>query len=721
VEDPYRLGEIVRDSRQALRFQRLMNPAGLIAGGTITPNWMSDGASFRYATGAPHDPVMMRVDGVTGAVTPLAPIAENDALPERETLRSYRRPMWLSEPVLVTEAPSPDKAWFASIQHANVVLRAGHDDSVVVLTTDGTPELAWDIEAPRFRVTPGVGVERHLLDPWSPEGSRLFAIKVDRRAVPDLSFVRYLEREEEVCTQKTQRAGGPLDVAHPHIIDVRSKRLHRLELGDTTDQYFTLVGWLPDGSEVLFTRHARDFKRVDLLAANPHDGSVRVVMSETAATFVALQHEVIFGGNNHATLLPKGSALIWRSSRSGWNHLYLYSIRDGMVRALTHGEFAVIDVIAMDPEAEWVYFTAHHDERRPYDTHLCRVRLRGGRIERLTELDGQNIVRISPARRTFLVVNSRPDRPFRTDFHACDGRRLATVQHADVSGLAALGKVASEEFTVRAADGTTLLWGVMHKPADFDPTRRYPIIDHIYGGPQVAFVARDFGLGEHSLSRLDRALAQLGYIVISLDARGTPERSKAFQDVVYRNWGRHEIADHAGAIEQLAQRHSFIDRERVGIWGHSWGGYFTIRALAQAPELFRVGVAAAPGSGIYDSILYEPFLDLPSRARDAYEYADNRAWLHKITGKLMMIVGTSDARIYNNAMRTLHHLIEAGVDHELVVLPGAGHVFEGKHEEYFIHKLVKHFELHLRPARDVAASLGATRNARRRERVAANT
>lgn len=616
----------------------------------------------------------------------------------RDVPRFYRRPMWLMEPMLVTEAPSPDRCWFASVKEGNIVLRASADDRTVPLTSDGTPDFAWDIEAPRFRLSAGMDTGEHVLNPWSPDGKRMFAIKVDRRAVPDLPLIRYLKREEESCAFKIQRAGGPMDIAHPHVIDVLAKRARRFDLGGTEDQFFTLIGWLPDGSEVLFTRHSRDFKTVDVLAGNPVDGSVRAVFTENAKTFVAIQHDVIFSGDNHVTILPDGSGMIWRSARSGWNHFYLYTLDGTLVRALTHGEFPVIDVMAVDPEDGWVYFTAHHDQDRPYDTHLCRVKFTNAEVQRLTPLDGQNVVSVSPRKNTFTVVNSRPDRPFRTDFHACDGKHLLNVQHADVTALEALRHVASEEFTVTAADGKTVLWGVMHKPADFDPKKKYPVIDHIYGGPQLAMVAHHFGLGDDCHSRLNHALAQLGYIVISVDARGTPERSKAFQDVVYRNWGRHEIPDHVATLEQLARRHAFIDLNRVGVWGHSWGGYFTIRALAQAPEAFHVGVASAPGTDPYDLFIYEPYLDLPTRTSAAYDYAKLYPWAGRITGKLMLVVGTSDPICYSNTLEMAHYLIQAGVDHELVVLPEGYHAILCKDQEYyFVHKLVKHFELHLKP------------------------
>lgn len=766
MNDRYKLRPIISDDNQLKRFYRFMDPAGLVVGGNITPRWMLDGASFWYTDGAPHDTVIIRVDGETGKVAPLFDVAKTrkafaarlgrdlpyKGLPfesvvelgagryqfafegadyvlstdayaieavdrstevsrfmratlsardmdpiDRGVPRSYRRPMWLIEPMVVTEAPSPDRRWFASVKDGNIMLRAAIDDRNVPLTSDGTPDFAWDIEAPRFKYTAGMELGQHLLDPWSPDGNRLFAIKVDRRAVPDFPFIRYLKREPEICSVKIQRAGGAMDIAHPNVIDVLAKRARRFDLGDTEDQFFVLIGWLPDGSEVIFTRHSRDFKTVEVLAGNPVDGSVRTVLSERARTFVAIQHEVICHGNNHVTILPDGSGLIWRSSRSGWNHLYLYALDGTLTRALTQGEFPVIDVVVVDQKGGWVYFTAHHDQDRPYDTHLCRVKFTNDNVQRLTRLDGENVASVSPRKKTFTVVNSRPDRPFRTDFHACDGKLLATVQHADVTALEALGHVASEEFTVMAADGETVLWGVMHKPADFDPKKRYPVIDHLYGGPQITMVRHHFDLGEDSQARLDRALAQLGYIVISVDARGTPERSKAFQDVVYRNWGRHEIPDHVATLQQLAQRHAFIDLNRVGVWGHSWGGYFATRALAQAPEVFHVGVAVSPGADPYDYIIYEPYLDLPTRAKAAYDYAVNYSWAGKITGKLMLIVGTADTNVFPSTLELAHYLIQAGVEHELVVVPEAGHGFLDKDDEYFVRKLVRHFEMHLKP------------------------
>jgi dipeptidyl aminopeptidase/acylaminoacyl peptidase len=715
IDDRYGLREIVADDERLRRFQRFMDPSGLVVDGRVEPRWLADGSSFTFLQGRSHDPVVVRVDGRTGKMSRAALAGPAGAAGPRASTfstailstygvaagdryepRPARRAKLFREFALVRETPSPDRRWYASVsQDGNVVLRSPLDDAIVPLTHDAQPRFGWDIEAPRSIWTAGLTLGERVLDPWSPEGSYLFAVKLDCRAVPDQPFIRYLKRDEECAWAKINRAGGPLDIAHPHVIDVLSRRARRLELGDTEDRYFTLVGWLRDGSEVVFTCHSRDFKTVDVLAGNPQDGTVRTILTESARTFVALQHDVIFSGDNHAAFMADG--LVWRSSRSGWNHFYLYGL-DGTLRgALTQGDFPAMDIVAVDEAEGWLYFTAHHDSKRPYDTHLCRVRLAGGPVERLTNRDGQNAISMSPSRKTFTVVNSRVDRPFSTDFHAADGTRLAEIEQADASALDKWGYVAPEEFTVFAADGKTELWGVMYRPSRFDPKKKYPVIDHLYGGPQVAKVIHRFDLGDNTQDRLDRALAELGYIVFSVDARGTPERSKAFQDAVYRRWGRECVADHVATMQQLAKRHAFIDLERAGIWGHSWGGYFTLRALATAPELYRAGVAVAPGLDPYDAILYEPYLDLPTRAREVYDEACLYPLAGSIRAKLLLVAGTADAMCYSNTIEMTHYLIQAGVDHELVVLPEATHYFEGRNDEYFVRKLATHFLRHLPP------------------------
>ena len=269
-----------------------------------------------------------------------------------------------------------------------------------------------------------------------------------------------------------------------------------------------------------------------------------------------------------------------------------------------------------------VYFTAHRDPKRPYDVHLCRVALQGGDVQQLTEAQGKHTVTFAPSGKVFLDTHSSPNRAPVTELRTVEGKCLnPEVLRANIKKLEGAGFTAPEEFTVKAADGVTDLWGVMYKPHDFKPSRKYPVVEYVYGGPQIAVADHAFptamGMGAEALR-----IAQLGCIVVMLDARGTPERSKAFHDVVYRNWAEALVADHAGAIRQLAERHSFIDGKRVGVTGWSWGGYSSSRLLLEAPDVYKCAASGAPGYNPWASVLYECYLGFPQNESAAYANAD---------------------------------------------------------------------------------------------------
>jgi dipeptidyl aminopeptidase/acylaminoacyl peptidase len=234
----------------------------------------------------------------------------------------------------------------------------------------------------------------------------------------------------------------------------------------------------------------------------------------------------------------------------------------------------------------------------------------------------------------------------------------------------------------------------MYKPHDFDPARKYPVIEYVYGGPQVAVVDHGFAIGQ-SFASAPMQLAQLGCICMMLDARGTPERSKAFHDVVYKDWATALVADHAAAIRQLAKKYAFIDGTRVGVTGGSWGGYSSTRLLLEAPDVYRCAVSAAPGYDPYASVLYECYLGLPQDNPEAYRAANVIPLAPKLAGALMIVCGTADHFCWPDAMKMAEALIRAGKDHEFVVLPEQGHGSDSQHGAYSDQKLAAFFAKHL--------------------------
>jgi dipeptidyl aminopeptidase/acylaminoacyl peptidase len=273
--------------------------------------------------------------------------------------------------------------------------------------------------------------------------------------------------------------------------------------------------------------------------------------------------------------------------------------------------------------------------------------------------------------------------------------RVRVLAKPTIDSLMALGWKPPEEFVVKAADGSTDLHGVLFKPFDFDPSRKYPVIEYIYGGPQTVNAPHAF---TQSWVR-EQAYAQLGFITLVLDARGTPERGKAFQDVVYRNFGRNEIPDHAAALKQLGAARSWMDMSRVGIYGGSWGGYMTIRALVLAPETYHAGVATYPVAEMYDHAAgaIEGYMDLPDRNREGYEYGSSLRLFGNLRGNLMIMHGTSDVNAtFSASMKIVDALTRANKQYELRIFPEVNHGLVPIYD-YWTEATRQFFVRHLKP------------------------
>ena len=547
------------------------------------------------------------------------------------------------------EVLSPDRLWFVGVKDKNLWLRSTSDGQSVQLTTDGIEDYWWDSSDAK----------------WTPDSLRVAAMKVDFRGIRKVPIVHYLKPQEEVewVYYDYPRPGERTPRMEPFIIDIRSKRQTRVNTGEKLTAWIDLrLGWRPNGSELFFLRMNRQGDRLDLLAADPETGATRVVLTETQRTFlIGAQWSLL---QRLFTWMPDGEKFIWMSERDGWNHLYLYDLDGNLIRRLTDGTFPVGRVVDVDEKEGWVYYTAHGNQQRPYDNHLYRVNLEGSGFRQLTKATGRHdtrrnpshTIRFSPSKEFFLDTHSTVARPPVVELRRADGELLQTLSKAKIDVLKELNWKPPEEFVVMAADGQTRLWGVLYKPYDFDPKKKYPVIEVIYGGPKVSVVPKTFTGYKYYYSQAP-ALAQLGFITFIVDGRGTPERGKTFQDVVHGNLGRHEIPDHVAALEQLAEERPYMDLGRVGIVGHSWGGYFTVRAMLLAPDVYHVGIAsAAPAEG--GPLTY--YMGLLQNNREAYEYASNLRLADNLKGKLLLIHGTSDNVVpFSDTMKMADAFIQA--------------------------------------------------------------
>ena len=743
-----RAQEVEQSEREAM-FYRYGDWAWLhLKGGSIQPHWMANGSSFWYAEAAPADTVIWKVDPRANTKTPLFDTARlrealttllghelpYQGLPfdkftfvdsesavrftvegqafilELDTYKINRVPplseaekgRWVPRIARkaysgggernIMEVLSPDRRWFAGLKDYNLWLRSTYDGRSVQITTDGVQDFEWDVEGAQ----------------WSQDSFKLAVKMVDSRLVHAVAVVHWLGPMEEVTWIKQAKPGGPFPQTELFIADILSKSQVRIDTGAEPDQQFTLLGWRPDGSELLFLRLDREYKKVDLMAANPLTGATRVILSETQKTFVK-GYDI--GSDRYEPFVPleDGSRFIWLSEKDGWKHIYLYDMDGNLIRRLTQGTFPVLQVIAVDEEAGWVYFTAHAEERL-YDTHLYRVNMGGKEFTRLTQATGQHgrwrrlgvspPIEFAPSKEFFLDTHSSTDRPPAVELRRADGTLLQTLSKANIDALKAeLKWKPPEEFVVKAADGKTDLYGVLYKPYDFDPNKKYPVIDRIYGGPYAVWVPRTFMQNWWYVPD-PQALAQLGFIVLVVDGRGTAERGKAFQDVIYGNIGRYEIPDHVAALKQLAEKRPYMDLSRVGVYGWSWGGYTTIRAMLQAPDVYHVGIA-----GNADGVRYEHsyddvrYMGLPQKNKAAYDYASNIRLAGNLRGKLLLIQSTGDTHgTFGWTMKLVEAFIRAGKPYDLIVVPDQPHLFfTGPSYRYVLDAHRRYFQEHLKP------------------------
>ena len=741
-------------------FASYLECQNLVNKGVISPNWSDDGSRFWYLGGTPNDREFYQVDLDSGKTQVIfdverlrqvmaaevgcesncngVPFETFEMLGDEEIQFEYNGQFWIldvSEYTLqkrmeadniespssdgvqlntwlrqgnifhhqipTSEQPSPDGCWLASIKNNNVVLRSTMDERYQSMTDCGTDSNFWDLDVINFPLPKNSIFYSTPVLSWSPDSLTLLTYKRDITGVFQHPRVHWLKPFEEVEYIPWTRAGARMERIQPVFIDVRSGCQIPVELDQLEDRYIHLLGWLPCGSEVLLIVYDRYFKSVEIVAANVMTGATRPIMQETSDTFVKIQHDAIIFGSHGFKILPDSSGFLWLSTMDGHNHIYHYDLSGNLVSQLTKGDWPVHGGMEILADG-FVYFVAAIDIDRPYDAHICRVLLSGGQIEQLTTSQGIHRPIFSPNNKmhTFIDIHSAIDRPVQTDLVKTDGTYLTTLEKMEFSLLSEIGYVPAEEYIVKAADGETDLWGVMYKPYDFDPKERYPVIEYIYGGPQINSVERSFSLNESThFGKIPRALAQLGYIVVCLDARGTPNRSKAFQDVVYQAWEVNVIPDHAAGISQLCERHSWMDVNRVGITGHSWGGYYSTLALIQAPNVYSTAVSSSPGAyDLWGYAIHEPYLGSPKENRAPYDNASLIARAGEVKGNLMIVAATSDHIV--SPIKMTHALMQAGIDHEFVLLPDTPHAYSGKAEDYFMMKLTGWFKRHLQQEND---------------------
>lgn len=598
------------------------------------------------------------------------------------------------------ESLSPNGKKAAFIKDYNLWVRDLATNQLTQLTTDGVKDFGYATDNAGWKHS-----DRAILL-WSPDSKKIATFQQDERQVGEM-YLATTNVGHPTLEQWKYPLPGDSTVAMLHrvVIEVENPKVirlqvapdpHRSTLGDDISSMGKLsdVAWNDDATQLLFVSTSRDHKQEKIRMADATTGQVREIFQETSPTQFESGHEGISW-----RYLPKTNEIIWYSERDDWGHLYLYDATSGQLKQqITKGEWLVTDVLSVDEKNRVIYFMANGKEPgNPYYSHLYKIGLDGKKLTLLTPERGKHSATLSPSGAYFVDTYSEPAVPPVMVLRSNTGKLLATLEKTDLSRLQATGWKPPIPFSVKAHDGQTDVYGLLYTPTKLDSTKKYPVIDYIYPGPQGGSV-RNFSF---TASRRDnQALAELGFIVVELEGTSNPLRSKRFHDMSYGNMADNTLPDQIAAIKQLATVRTYMDTSRVGIWGHSGGGFATACAMFVYPDFFKVGISE---SGNHDNRNYEDdwgerYIGLETnnaKGVSNYEAQANQVHAKNLKGKLMLAHGMMDDNVppYNTLL-VVEALEKANKDYDLVIFPNSRHGF-GAYTNYMMRRRWDYFVQHL--------------------------
>ncbi len=658
----------------------------LIDRNTVRPQWLADG-NFWYSvkTATAVEYVLVNVKHGTKKTAAkkedIIPTDKNISLPDVKSI----------------EVLSPDAKKVAFIKKWNLYVRDIATRAETQLTTDGEKNFGYATDNAGWTHS-----DRAVLL-WSPDSKKIATFKQDQKNVsnmflvkttvgaPELSEWKYpLPQDKEII--KIHRV--IIDIATATIIklktaadDHRSTLCDDISCGGSFDDNI----WSADGTKLAFISSPRDHKSATLRIADATTGEVRDVLKETVTT----QYE---SGNKSSNwrYLSATNEIIWFSERDNWGHLYLYDAISGKLKnQITTGNFVVTEIIKIDEKKRTILLEAKGKEvgQNPYFSYFYSINFGGKNLNLLTPESGNHEITLSDDGKYFVDNFSKQDAPNTSVLRDINGKLISQLEKADITRLTATGWKAPIPFTVKSANGSFDLFGIMYQPSNLDPTKKYPVVNYIYPGPQGG------GVGSWSFSAIGasdhQALAELGFIVVVIEGSCNPNRSKSFHDACYGNMGDNTLPDQISGLKQLQQKYAYLDLDRVGVWGHSGGGYATVDAMFSYPNFYKVGISE---SGNHDNRNYED--DWGERyigllENDNYEKQANQLYAKNLKGKLMIAHGNMDDNVppYNSYL-VVDALIKANKDFDLVIFPNARHGY-GADSYYMMRRRWDYFVQHL--------------------------
>ena len=596
---------------------------------------------------------------------------------------------------------SPDGKYKAFIRDWNLWIQDVESGEEIALTHDGVENFGYATDNAGWKHS-----DRPILS-WSPDSKKIATFQQDQRHVSDMYLVKTTVGAPELMAWKYPLPGDSAIIRiHRVVIDISGEpKMVRLKMKDdarrgtlcddiSCEGGLDDVSWSEDSKHFAFVSSSRDHKEAHLRMADCESGEVRNIFQEVVET----QFESGQGSINWS-YLSETDEIIWYSERSDWGHLYLYDAKNGALKhQITSGSYLVQEVLKVDRDKRVIYFIGSGREGgNPYYRYFYRVDFSGENLKLLTPAIANHSVRLSPDGQYFIDSYSEPDVPPVHEVRDVQGKLVKELEKTDLTRLKERGWKPPQPYTVKSADGRWDLYGLMFTPTKMENGKKYPVIVYIYPGPQGGSVR---GWGFRAARGDNQALAELGFVVVALEGSCNPNRSKSFHDACYGNMGENTLPDQVAGLKQLNERFDFLDLERVGIWGHSGGGFATGAAMFKYPDFFKVGISE---SGNHDNRNYEDdwgerYIGLEVYDEDGvsnYEHQANQVHAKNLKGKLLIIHGGMDDNVppYNTYL-VVDALIKAQKDFDMIILPNARHGY-GRDGTYIMRRRWDYFVRHL--------------------------
>jgi dipeptidyl-peptidase-4 len=562
---------------------------------------------------------------------------------------------------------SPDGKWICFVRYSNLWVIHRATGETRALTTGGSEQI---LKGKLDWVYPEE-LDARTAYWWSPDSSKLAYYEMDERPVTRYPIMDMSSPLGAMEYTRYPQAGEENPIVRVGVVPVTGGETKWMDPGANKDVYLARVDWLRDSGRVAIQRLNRAQNELDLLFCDATTGAAQKVLTENDKYWINISDDLYFFADN--------KRFLWSSERTGFRHYYVYDLAGKQIDQLTSGDWEVGGVSGFGPrsaqsgvdeERGYIYFQTNKD--RVVESQLYRVSLKDKKITRITHEPGSHFTEIAPDHSAFVDTFSSAMTPPRQDLYRADGSRIAVINENKVPELAEYHLSPVEFLNVSADDGTKLYASII-KPTNFDPSKKYPVLINVYGGPDVQIVRNAWGGGGLLWHEF---LAQNGYIIFSLDNRGSAGRGHDFETPIYHQLGKVELEDQLAGVQYLKSL-AYVDRSRIGIWGGSYGGFMTLNALFNAPDVFKAGIADAPVSDwkLYDTIYTERYMGRPQDNAEGYKNSSPVNQSSQLKGKLMLAHGTGDDNVhFANSTELINAMIDSGqYPDRLMIFPGRGH------------------------------------------------